>query len=82
MVNLLVSGCIARTATTEARKRLSDAAFALAIRAAMAHTYPVSRESLRDSRGHRGEHLHHLLDLHGPRDETCPHCDRDPQVHQ
>ena len=35
MVHLLVSGCIARRATAVARKRLSDAAFALAIRAAL-----------------------------------------------
>ena len=61
MGNLLVSGCIARTAATEARKRLLDTAFALVIRAAMARTYVVSRELLRDSRGHGGEHLRHLL---------------------
>ena len=64
---------------------LSDAAFALAIRAALARTYASPRELLRDSHGHGGEHLRHLLNLHGPRDETCPHCDRaaiDTQVHQ
>ena len=85
MVHLLVSGHIARKATAEARKRLSDAAFALAIRAALARTYASPRELLRDSHGHGGEHLRHLLDLHGPRDETCPHCDRaatETQVHQ
>ena len=45
VVNLLVSNCIAHTATTEARKRLSDAAFALAIRAVMARTCMRSHAS-------------------------------------
>ena len=85
VVGLLVSGCISRTATTEARRQMSDAAYALAIRAALARTYAAPRELLRDHRGQGGEHLRQLLDLHGPRDETCPHCDHatvENQVHQ